>query len=87
MRCTCGIPNRANYYLHVVWNLEDECTGETDVYLCDEHAPNIAEGAHGAFDEPRMFGLSATTDAIRHTLQWDGSDDADVLEYTLTEIR
>lgn len=40
MRCSCGIPNKANWYVHVVLGRDVPSGTETsysDIYACDEH--------------------------------------------------
>lgn len=86
--CACGIPNRANYYLSVIVGRDIEGGTETDsvdIYLCDEHTPNVAEGHHSAQDEPYWFAPDAAR--VHSVLAFDGASDWDVLEYTLTELR
>lgn len=87
MSCTCGIPNRANYYLSVVVGRDIDGGTETDsvdIYLCDEHTPNVREGSQSVA-EHTLDGSDAWR--IHDLLAFDGASDWDVLEYTLTELR
>lgn len=84
MRCTCGIPNRANNHLSVIVG-NDERTDTVDVYLCDEHTPNVVWGQHSPQTDPQWFDRYA--DSIHSVLMFDKSDLWEVIEYTLTELR
>jgi hypothetical protein len=87
--CNCGIPNKANFHLLVIWDEQGE-TGYTDIYLCGDHTPNIPEGDHDFTSEPyawRGADVSKTGKSIGELLKWDGSERAVILGYTLTELR
>lgn len=69
----CGIPNRANWYTHVVFGREDETT-YTDIYTCDEHFPGYPDG-------------SMSEAELRTLVGWTDSDLWDVLEFHSTRLR
>lgn len=81
MKCGCEIPNRANNHLEVIYVLPDSSeTASTDIYLCDEHIPNVPDGTTG-LDNPY------TLEWAKSQLKFDGWENVDVIEMTLTHIR
>ena len=69
MQCGCGIPNKANHYVHLTIGRDipgGTETSEVDAYSCDEHLPfNLADILHPDIREDGWTVLESESTQIR----------------------
>lgn len=69
MSCTCGIPNRANYYTEVIIGRDIPGGTETtyvDIYTCDEHTDEDDPRSMFRFDDADAWDvIESTTTHLR----------------------
>lgn len=86
----CGIPNKANYYLHVIVGREDE-TSYSDIYVCDEHMPaDLAARANDGWSfsvQDFPFDWDDVCKPVRELLKFDKANEWDVLEFRINTLR
>lgn len=98
---TCGIPNRANFHVHVVisrvisevpYGTE---TSDVDIYVCEAHIPAL-------LDEGQLTGQTVTHSAesdiwasvwdtyklnVRKLFNFDNHEEWDILEVSVSRLR
>lgn len=72
--CNCGVPNKANTYYFVIIGRGDSQTGTETSYVDIYVCTEHDPGTEHDYD-------------VRTLLEFDGSEDWDILEVTRTEIR
>lgn len=98
---TCGIPNKANWYIHVVLGRHNgefiagdaiTETTYTELYICDSHIPDDLD----VVQVGRSFTVTPEQQAeywhhydkaIRDLLNWDGHENWQILEAKVVKIR